>query len=40
MVAAYPRRPETSNLLEVKRRVTLVLFETLVGPVRKLLDVL
>ena len=43
-VAADPepvaRRPETSNLLEVERRVTRVLFEALEGAIGNLLDVL
>jgi len=34
MVAANARRPEASDLLEVKRRVTRVLFEAFVGLIR------
>src|SRR5207249_4816258 len=40
MVAANPRRPEAPNLLEVERRMTWILFETLVGLICTLLDVL
>lgn len=40
VLTADPSRPETPNLLEVKRRVTRVLFETLVGLIGELLDVL
>ncbi len=40
MVAAHPDRPEALDLLEVERRVTWILFETVVGLVREFLDVL
>lgn len=40
MVTTHPGRPETPDLLEVKRRVSRVLFETLVCLIGELLNVL
>jgi hypothetical protein len=40
MVTTHPCRPETPDLLEVKRRVTWVLLQVRVGLIGKLLDVL
>ena len=40
MVTADPGRPYAPDLLEVERRVTWILFETVVGVVREFLDVL
>lgn len=40
MVATDSRRPEAPDLLEVQRRVARVLFETFVGLVRQVLELL